>query len=54
MNQAAGALVAALQVQAGIGQRVRAWQLPLESPCAGWSVRDVMSHSIRSTVLTSM
>ena len=48
--QAAAGLIAALQAQAGIGRQVRAWQLPLEWPCPGWSVRDVMNHSIGVTL----
>jgi uncharacterized protein (TIGR03086 family) len=43
-------LMAALRVQVRTGRLVRSGQLPLESPCPGWSVRDVMNHSIGVTM----
>ena len=35
MDPAAQALVVALDIQARTGRQVRAWQLPLASPCPG-------------------
>jgi uncharacterized protein (TIGR03086 family) len=46
----AEALIASLDIQAATGQQVRAWQLPLQSPCPRWSVREVMNHSIGVTL----
>jgi len=46
----ADALIAALDIQARTGQQVRARQLPLPSPCPGWSVGEVMNHSIGVTL----
>jgi len=43
------ALLAALEVQVAVGQRVEPSQLTLASPCPGWSVRDVLSHSLAVT-----
>src|ERR1035438_3878061 len=42
----AEALVAALETQVTTGRQVRASQLPLPSACPGWSVREVLNHSI--------
>ena len=42
--------MAALRVQVRTGRLIRSGQLPLESPCPGWSVRDVMNHSIGVTM----
>jgi Mycothiol maleylpyruvate isomerase N-terminal domain len=50
VHPAAEALTAALQVQVRTGQLIWAAQLSLESPCPGWSVRDVMNHSIGVTL----
>jgi uncharacterized protein (TIGR03086 family) len=50
VHPVAEALVAALETQAGTGRQVRAWQLSLGSPCPGWSVREVMNHSIGVTL----
>jgi uncharacterized protein (TIGR03086 family) len=46
----AEALTAALDTQARTGQQVQAPQLSLASPCPGWSVREVMNHSIGVTL----
>jgi len=46
----AEALVAALETQVKTGRQVRGPQLPLTSPCPGWSVRDVLNHSIGVTI----
>jgi uncharacterized protein (TIGR03086 family) len=46
----AEALIASLDIQARTGEQVGAWQLPLESPCPRWSVREVMNHSIGVTL----
>jgi len=46
----AEALIAALDTQARTGRQVRAGQLPLPSPCPGWSVREVMNHCIGVTL----
>ena len=43
-------LLAALRIQVRTGRLVRSGQLSLESPCPGWSVRDVMNHSIGVTL----
>jgi hypothetical protein len=40
------ALIDALDLQPGVGGQVQASQLSLGSPCPGWTVRDVMNHSI--------
>jgi Mycothiol maleylpyruvate isomerase N-terminal domain len=50
VHPAAEALTAALRAQVRAGQLIRAAQLPLETPCPGWSVRDVMNHSIGVTL----
>ena len=50
LHPAAEALLAALRIQVRTGRLVRSGQLPLESPCPGWSVRDVMNHSIGVTL----
>ena len=50
MHPAAEALAAALRVQVRTGRLIRATDLSLESPCPGWSVRDVMNHSIGVTL----
>ena len=50
MHPAAEALTAALRAQVRTGQLIRAAQLSLETPCPGWSVRDVMNHSIGVTL----
>jgi uncharacterized protein (TIGR03086 family) len=44
------ALVAALETQVRTGQQVRAGPLAFESPCPGWSVRDVINHSLGVTL----
>ena len=46
LHPAADTLLAALRIQVRTGRLVRPGQLPLESPCPGWSVRDVLNHSI--------
>jgi uncharacterized protein (TIGR03086 family) len=43
------ALLAALEVQVAVGQRVEPSELALASPCPGWSVRDVLVHSLAVT-----
>ena len=50
MHPLAEALIAALDTQARTGQQVRARQLALPTPCPGWSVREVMNHSIGVTL----
>lgn len=50
MHLVAEALVAALETQVKTGRQVRGPQLPLTSPCPGWSVRDVLNHSIGVTI----
>jgi uncharacterized protein (TIGR03086 family) len=42
--------MAALQAQVRTGRLIQAVQLSLDSPCPGWSVRDVMNHSIGVTL----
>src|SRR4029077_11266188 len=49
-HPAAETLAAVLCIQVRTVRLVRAWQLPLASPCPGWSVRDVMNHSIGVTL----
>ena len=44
------ALIDALDLQVGVGGQVQASQLSLVSPCPGWTVRDVMNHSIGVTM----
>jgi hypothetical protein len=39
------ALLAALEVQVAVGQRIEPAQLALASPCPGWSVHDVLGHT---------
>jgi uncharacterized protein (TIGR03086 family) len=46
----AAALIAALDAQVRTGQQVRAAQLSVDSPCPGWSVRDVVNHSLGVTL----
>jgi hypothetical protein len=48
--QRLGALVIALELQVNVGGQVQASQLSLASPCPGWTVRDVMNHSIGVTM----
>jgi uncharacterized protein (TIGR03086 family) len=43
------ALLDALELQVDVGRRVCVEHLELASPCTGWTVRDVMSHSIGVT-----
>src|ERR1035441_7021523 len=43
------ALIDALDLQVGVGGQVQSSQLSLVSPCPGWTVRDVMNHSIAVT-----
>ena len=43
------ALVGALEAQVAVGLRLQPSQLLLDSPCPGWSVRDVLNHSIGTT-----
>ena len=43
------ALFDALEVQVGVGQRVHVEQLPRASRCSGWTVRQVLEHSIGVT-----
>lgn len=43
------ALLEALEVQVDVGRRLRSEQLPLASRCTGWTVRDVLEHSIGVT-----
>jgi uncharacterized protein (TIGR03086 family) len=50
LHPAADTLLAALRTQVRTGRLVRPSQLPLESPCPGWSVRDVLNHSIGVTL----
>ena len=50
MHPAAEALTAALRAQVRTGRLIRVAQLSLETPCPGWSVRDVMNHSIGVTL----
>jgi uncharacterized protein (TIGR03086 family) len=50
VHSAAEALVAALDIQVSAGRQVRAEQLALDSPCPGWSVRDVINHSLGVTL----
>ena len=50
LHPAAETLLAALRVQVRTGRLIRSGQLLLESPCPGWSVRDVMNHSIGVTM----
>jgi uncharacterized protein (TIGR03086 family) len=50
VHPAAEALVAALDIQVCTGHQVRAEQLGLDSACAGWSVRDVINHSLGVTL----
>lgn len=42
-------LLDVLALQVDVGQRIRVDQLLLETPCDGWSVREVMNHSIAVT-----
>jgi uncharacterized protein (TIGR03086 family) len=44
------ALIEALEVQVTVGRQVSPHHLSLATPCPGWSVRDVMSHSIGVTL----
>jgi len=44
------ALLGAVEAQVRVGRRIRAGQLSLGTPCAGWSVRQVMNHSIGITL----
>jgi uncharacterized protein (TIGR03086 family) len=46
----AEALLAALDIQIRTGRQIRAAQLGLGSPCPGWSVRDVINHSLGVTL----
>jgi hypothetical protein len=48
--QYVNAFLEALETHATIGEEVRGPQLALDSPCTGWSVRDVMIHSIGVTL----
>ncbi|HMH35693.1 MAG TPA: maleylpyruvate isomerase family mycothiol-dependent enzyme, partial [Streptosporangiaceae bacterium] len=50
LHPAAETLLAALRIQVRTGRLVRSGQLSLESPRPGWSVRDVMNHSIGVTL----
>ena len=50
VHPVAEALAAALDAQAETGRQVRAAQLGLESPCPGWSVHDVINHSLGVTL----
>ena len=45
-----GALLHALEAQVDVGRRTRADQLSLGTPCEGWTVREVMNHSIGVTL----
>jgi hypothetical protein len=45
MHATAEALMAALQAQVRTGRLIQAVQLSLDSPCPGWSVRDVLAHT---------
>ena len=40
------ALVVALDLYADVGGHIEEAQLAIASPCAGWSVRDVIAHSV--------
>jgi hypothetical protein len=40
----------ALEMQVGVGGQIQASQLSLASPCPGWTVREVMGHSIGVTL----
>jgi uncharacterized protein (TIGR03086 family) len=44
------ALLAALDLQVEVGEQLRASDLARDSCCAGWSIRDVLNHSIGVTV----
>lgn len=44
------ALLNALDLQVAVGGQVQSSQLSLDSPCPGWTVRDVMNHSIGVTL----
>jgi uncharacterized protein (TIGR03086 family) len=44
------ALVIALELQAGVGGQIQSSQLSLASPCPGWTVREVLNHSIGVTL----
>ncbi len=44
------ALVNALDLQVGVGGQIQSSQLSLASACPGWTVRDVMGHSIGVTL----
>jgi uncharacterized protein (TIGR03086 family) len=44
------ALLDALDAQVKVGEAIGAPQLVLATPCADWSVRDVMNHSIGVTL----
>ena len=44
------ALVEALEAQHRIGQQVQPASLSLDTCCRGWTVRDVMNHSIGVTL----
>jgi len=46
----AEALVAALDSQVETGRQISAAQLGLDSPCPGWSVREVINHSLGVTL----
>jgi uncharacterized protein (TIGR03086 family) len=50
VHPAAEALVAALDTQVRTGRQVRIAQLGLESACPGWSVHDVINHSLGVTL----
>jgi len=43
-------LLRALAAQVQVGEAVQPWQLGALSPCPGWSVRDVMNHSLGVTL----
>jgi uncharacterized protein (TIGR03086 family) len=44
------ALLAALDLQVEVGEQLRPSHLAHDSRCAGWSIRDVLGHSIGVTV----
>lgn len=49
-REAVGALVEALEIQSAVVRRLGDGQLGLPSACPGWSVRDVVAHSVGVTL----
>lgn len=49
MMSRVAALLAALELQRGVGDQVRPEELQLASRCKGWTIREVLRHSIGVT-----